>query len=275
MGLDNWLKTTYNNNTIYNKMVKNSNNSKVRMKLQRKKFNGNFINVYETPRIMLGFTEIHFSFTDLSRLFGPYKLIELKQVHSDIIHVSSQIEPGSKGDGIILDQKDTMAVIKTADCTPLFFWYHGKTGCSIGGVIHIGWRGLLKGIEKKLLELLAAKFVNIDIRQLNIFLGPSIEKNCYEVGPDLHEMFSPKTYRDDIFSPLYTNRDRKYKYLLDVKKGIRLSLKESGIPDQRIWESRLCTFCEKDRFPSYRRCPTPGKRIYNFLLLKAPYPLQG
>jgi YfiH family protein len=256
-------------------MVKNSNNSKVRMKLQRKKFNGNFINVYETPRIMLGFTEIHFSFTDLSRLFGPYKLIELKQVHSDIIHVSSQIEPGSKGDGIILDQKDTMAVIKTADCTPLFFWYHGKTGCSIGGVIHIGWRGLLKGIEKKLLELLAAKFVNIDIRQLNIFLGPSIEKNCYEVGPDLHEMFSPKTYRDDIFSPLYTNRDRKYKYLLDVKKGIRLSLKESGIPDQRIWESRLCTFCEKDRFPSYRRCPTPGKRIYNFLLLKAPYPLQG
>ena len=109
-------------------MVKNSNNSKVRMKLQRKKFNGNFINVYETPRIILGFTEIHFSFTDLSRLFGPYKLIELKQVHSDIIHVSSQIEPGSKGDGIILDQKETMAVIKTADCTPLFFWYHGKTG---------------------------------------------------------------------------------------------------------------------------------------------------
>ena len=46
--------------------------------------------------------------------------------------------------------------------------------------------------------------------------------------------------------------------------------KESGIPDQRIQESTLCTFCEKDRFPSYRRCPTPGKRIYNFLLLKAP-----
>jgi YfiH family protein len=251
-------------------MVKSSNNSKVRMKLQRKKFNGNFINVYETPRIILGFTEIHFSFTDLSRMFSPHKLLELKQVHSGIIHVSSQIEPGSEGDGIILDQKDTMAVIKTADCTPLFFWYHGSTDCSIGGVIHIGWRGLLKGIEKKLPELLAAKFVNVDIRQLNVFLGPSIEKNCCEVGPDLYEMFSPKTYRDDIFSPLYTNRDRKYKYLLDIKKGIRLSLKESGIPDQRIWESTLCTFCEKDRFPSYRRCPTPGKRIYNFLLLKAP-----
>jgi YfiH family protein len=250
-------------------MMKNNKNSKVRMKLQRKKFNGNFYNIYETPRLIMGFTEIHFSFTDLARLFAPYKLIELKQVHSDIIHVSSQIEPGSEGDGIILDQKDTMAVIKTADCTPLFFWHPGGTDCSIGGVLHIGWRGLLKGIEKKLLELLAVKFVNIDIRRLNVFLGPSIEKNCYEVGPDLYEMFSSKTYRDDIFTPLYTNRNRIYKYLLDVKKGIGLSLKESGIPNQRIWESTLCTFCAKDRFPSYRRCPTPGKRIHNFLLLKA------
>ena len=270
MGLDNWFKTTYNNITKYNKMVKNSNNSKVRMKLQRKQFNGNFINVCETPRIILGFTEIHFSFADLSRLFSPYKLIELKQVHSDIIHVSSQIGAGCEGDGIILDQKDTMAVIKTADCTPLFFWYQGSNDCSIGGVLHIGWRGLLKGIEKKLLELLAVKSVNVDIRKLNVFLGPSIEKKCYQVGPDLYEMFSPKTYRDNIFSPLYTKRNRIYKYLLDVKKGIRLSLKESGIPDQRIQESTLCTFCEKDRFPSHRRCPTPGKRIYNFLLLKAP-----
>jgi YfiH family protein len=250
-------------------MVKNSNNSKVRMKLQRKKINGNFINVYETPRIILGFTEIDFSFTDLSRLFGSCKLIEPEQVHSDIIHISSQTEPGSEGDGIILDQKNTMAVIETADCTPLFFWYHDNTGCSIGGVIHIGWRGLLKGIEKKLLELLAVNFVNVDIRRLNVFLGPAIEKNCYEVGPDLYEMFSSKTYRNDIFSPLDTKRDRKNKYLLDVKKGIRLSLEESGIPGQQIWESPLCTFCEKDRFPSYRRSPIPGKRIYNFLLLKA------
>jgi YfiH family protein len=250
-------------------MVKSISSSKGRLKLQRKKVNGNFINVYETPQIILGFTEIDFSFTDLSRLFGPCKLMELEQVHSDIIHISSQIEPGSEGDGIILDQTNTMAVIETADCTPLFFWYHDNTGCSIGGVIHIGWRGLLKGIEKKLLELLAVNFVSIDIRRLNVFLGPSIEKKCYEVGPDLYEMFSSKTYRNDIFSPVDPKGPGENKYLLDVKKGIRLSLEESGIPGQQIWESGLCTFCEKDRFPSYRRCPVPGQRIYNFLLLKA------
>jgi|GEM_PF-806057 len=251
-------------------MMKNNKNSNVQVKLQRKKFKGNFFNIYETPRIIVGFTELHFSFAHLSDLFSPYKLIELKQVHSDIIHVSSQIGAGCEGDGIILDQKDTMAVIKTADCTPLFFWYHGGADCSIGGVIHIGWRGLLKGIEKKLSELLAEKFRTVDIRELNVFLGPSIEKKCYQVGPEIYEMFSSKSYRDNIFSPLYKKRNSVIKYLLDVKKGIRLSLKESGIPDQRIQGSTLCTFCEKDRFPSHRRCPTPGERIYNFLLLKTP-----
>ena len=253
----------------------------VPIKFQRKKFNGDFVNIYETAQTIMGFTENHFSFQNLSRLFSPYRLVELKQIHSDIIRVSSEIEPGSEGDGIILDQKDTMAVIKTADCTPLFFWYYRDNDCSIGGVLHIGWRGLHKGIEKKLLVLLAEKFPDIDIQQLNIFLGPAIEKDCYEVGNDLYEMFSDKTYREDIFYPFYPDtsairtprKDEAYicKYLLDVKKGIRLSLIESGIPDHRVTESSLCTFCESDRFPSYRRCPVPGDRIYNFLLLKTPY----
>lgn len=248
------------------------------MIFQRIKYNRHFINVYETPQIIMGFTELLFSSRDMSRLFSSYKLVELKQVHSDIIRVSSQIEPGSEGDGIILDQKNILAVIKTADCTPLFFWYPGDSGCSIGGIIHIGWRGLLQGIEKKLLKLLEEKFINIDIKKLNFFLGPSIEKDCYQVGPDLHEMFSSKTFRDDIFSPIHSDAadpgdreklgNRECKYLLDVKKGIRLSLKESGIPGHQVSESTLCTFCEKDRFPSYRRYPTPGSRIYNFLLLK-------
>ncbi|UCH95317.1 MAG: peptidoglycan editing factor PgeF [Candidatus Aminicenantes bacterium] len=239
------------------------------VKFERKKYNCHFINIYETPRIIMGFTEIHFSFQDLSCLFSPYKLVELRQVHSDILHFSSQIEPGSEGDGIILDQQGTAAVIKTADCTPLFFW--DKNG-SIGGVVHIGWKGLLKGIEKKLLELLKRRSVNHDIQQLNIYLGPSIEKKCYEVGPDLYERFSLKTYRDDIFYPLYplyTDTDDG-KYFMDLKKGIRLSLKESGISDHQVLESGLCTFCEKDRFPSHRRHPAAGKRIYNFLLLKIP-----
>ena len=224
---------------------------------KRTPFKGHFLNIYETKGVILGFTECDFSPDLLTQRFHEYRLIDLKQVHSNIIHFSSRLEPGAEGDGIILDQPGIIAVIRTADCTPLFFW---DTEGSIGGVIHIGWQGLLKGIENELLKRLEEK--SIDINRLYFYMGPGIEKNCYEVGRDLYERFSCKHYREDIFSIHETKKD---KFRMDVKKGIRLSLKESGILDSRVSASPLCTYCEPGRFPSFRRDPASGGRIYNFL----------
>jgi YfiH family protein len=239
--------------------------------IERKTFKGNIVNVYETRQMLLGFTEIRFPLEDLAAMFhlNPAHIIELKQVHSDTIRFSSRIKPGTerektRGDGIILDQRERMAVIKTADCTPLFFW---NNRFFPAGVIHIGWRGLLKGIEKKWLKLLVKKSPELNLQHLHVFLGPSIEAQCYEVGPDLWEKFSGKTYRSDIFYK--SNRtDQKPGLVMDIKKGIHLSLVESGIPADHIFASPLCTFCETDRFPSHRRHPDSGERIYNFIILK-------
>jgi YfiH family protein len=231
--------------------------------LIRKCINGHFINYYENNRIVLGFTEIGFKLNDLSTYFAVQQMLELKQIHSNITRFASQTEPGMKGDGIILDQPGIMAIIKTADCTPLFFL---DCQYSIGGLIHIGWQGLLKGIEKKLVGLLEEK--SIPLKNLLFYLGPAIEKRCYEVGPELYEKFSITPYREDIFSYKPHQGERERKYLMDVKKGISLSLQESGIPGHRIVDSGLCTFCEGQRFPSYRRDRGTDTRIYNFLLLK-------
>lgn len=243
----------------------------IAFEIKRRTFNKSVINVYENQRMILGFTEIGFPGEDLAAMFhlNPAGIIELKQVHSDTIWFSSQVKPGAErekisGDGIILDQRERMAVIKTADCTPLFFW---NNRYFLAGVIHIGWRGLLKGIEKKWLKLLAEKSPQLDLQHLYVYLGPSIEAQCYDVGPDLWEKFSHKTYRDDIFYK--SNRTHKKPGLvMDVKKGILLSLVESGIPADHIFASPLCTFCETGRFPSHRRHPGSGERIYNFIILK-------
>ena len=94
-------------------------------------------------------------------------------------------------------------------------------------------------------------------------MGASVEADCYEVGRELYDKFAGKAYRDEVF---YKRNEEKYR--LDIKKGIALSLKEEGIADTHIQASVLCTFCEKERFPSYRRDHKTGGRIYNFLLLK-------
>ncbi|MGE5342134.1 MAG: polyphenol oxidase family protein [Candidatus Omnitrophota bacterium] len=163
-----------------------------------------------------------------------------------------------------------MAVIETADCTPLFFWYEGKRGdMPIGGVIHVGWRGLCRGIETRMLERLEQLHLSLDFQRLHVFLGPSIAAECYEVGEDLLEQFASHAFRDEIFFKI-SRGDQSPHWVLDVKKGIRRSLEASGIPSWNITESPLCTFCEPERFPSYRRARGTGQRIHNFLCLRPP-----
>ncbi len=236
------------------------------IKLERRVFNGHYVNVHETTEIILGFTELGFPAEDLPLLFAGRckKVIHLNQVHTDGIYFASAITAGEErdGDGIILDEKGTLGVIQTADCTPLFFWDEwGQTG----GVLHIGWQGLLHGIEKKALKLLDNAKRGVPPQQLHYYLGPAIEQSCYEVGQDLVAKFAGKSYASEIFMHHPQNKE---KYLMDVKKGIRASLKEAGIPDDKITDSCLCTFCEVLRFPSYRRYRDSGERIYNFLVLK-------
>ncbi len=233
---------------------------------KRKSVNGYFLNYYENEKIVFGFTENGFTLRAIAGCFPDYPLKELKQVHSDIVRFSSRIPvvqpsfegPAMEGDGIVLDETGTMAVIKTADCTPLFFRNSDHT---VGGVVHIGWQGLYKGIEKKIPAL---------PEDLHIYLGPAIEKRCYEVGPDLYEKFFLKGYREKIFSKKPGSEGGKYR--MDVSGGISLSLEEMGVPVQRITRSVLCTFCEAERFPSYRRDrgrEDGNRRMYSFLALKS------
>lgn len=223
----------------------------------RKKINDSFVNFFENKNIAFGYTEKNFNLNDLSIYFKHSDLIELEQIHSNIIFQSSQVEYESKGDGIILDQKNKIAIIKTADCIPLFFW---DDIYSYGGIIHIGWRGLHKEIELNLIESLKNK--SIKLENLNFFFGPSIEKDCYEVDQNIYTKFKNKKYRNKIF---FANK--KKRYLMDIKKGISYSLIKSGVIDEKITYSKICTFCDK-KLPSYRREKKSNLRIYNFLILK-------
>ncbi|MCK4761003.1 MAG: polyphenol oxidase family protein [Candidatus Aminicenantes bacterium] len=240
------------------------------LKLKRVKYKNKFVNIYEDRGLVFGFTELGFALPDMAAFFELSHIIELKQVHSDMVLCGSRIEPGDEGDGIILEQENRIAVIKTADCVPLFFW---DKDFAFGGIIHVGWQGLHKGIEKRLLELLVEKSPPVDPGNLYFYLGPSIERACYEVGQDLYEMFSKKSYREGIFFepavppgiPISAGK----KYLLDIKKGIALSLQEEGIRAEQVMSSGICTFCERERFPSYRRDNKTGSRIYNFLFFRS------
>lgn len=227
-------------------------------KVKRKELNNRFFNVFENNRLAFGFTERGFSLKDLGEYFNKLPVIQLKQIHSSIILYSDQIKPGASGDGIILNHRDHLGLIKTADCIPLSFW---NENYQMGGIVHIGWRGLYQRIETGLLQILS----NTQTKKENLWfhIGPAIEQNCYPVGPEIHELFNNHSFRDQVFSS-----NGEGQLYLDLKKALTLSLFDSGVAPQRIIDSRICNFCEQNRFPSFRRDGQSKKRIYNFLLLK-------
>lgn len=225
------------------------------LRFQTRYFEGHAMQVHENARIMFGFSEINFPATVLQRFFDPRPLLFLKQVHADRIVREQEWRPVSEGDGLFLEKTGVVAVIQTADCLPLFFF---ADDYAAGGVIHIGWRGLRLGIEKKLLAMLPG-----NIGKYSFFLGPAIEKKCYPVGEELVELFSDKPYGKSIF----TLRPGG-KYLLDIKAGLTMSLRQAGIGVERIEDCGLCTYCLPERFPSFRRDGKTGKRIFNFMVLR-------
>lgn len=227
--------------------------------LAEKEFAGHALALHESEGLVLGFTGSGFPAGDLKRMFPGRPLLFLKQIHSERIVAAADWRAGTEADGILLDRPGAVAVIQTADCLPLFFFDDARRR---GGVIHVGWRGLQSGIEERLADLLGE-----DLGRFSFFMGPAIEKKCYEVGEELPRLFAQKKFAAAIFSA----RGRG-KYGMDLKAGLALSLAGLGVAAERIQDSGLCTFCSGGRFPSYRRDGKTGKRIFNFLMLKNGLP---
>ena len=229
------------------------------IELQERSVAGHGLAIHESSCLVLGYTDAGFPASDLKLLFPSLPLLFLRQVHSARIVSDAEWHAGVEADGLILERPGAVAVVQTADCLPLFFFNDDR---SRGGILHVGWRGLQQGIEEKLAERLGG-----GLGDYHFYLGPAIEKKCYEVGMELPGLFARKSYGKEIFSAIGGG-----KHLMDLPRGVKLSLAALGVSAGRIQDSGLCTFCSAGRFPSYRRDGRTGRRIFNFLLLKEGSP---
>lgn len=226
-----------------------------KLDFRRYEIKNSYINEYRFKNLIFGFTELGFKKEYFYEIYKGKVLKELNQIHSNIIFLSDEIEKIDKeGDGIVLNNKNDIIVIRTADCTPLFFF---SNDLKYKGILHVGWRGLYFSIIENLMENFIPKNY---YEKMRFITGPSIERDCYEVGIELFEKFSIKDYGSEIFF-----KKNEEKYLMDVVLGIEKVLNFYGISDTNIIKTDICTFCNNNRFPSYRR-EKSEERIYNYML---------
>ncbi|MFH1622492.1 MAG: peptidoglycan editing factor PgeF [Candidatus Omnitrophota bacterium] len=170
-----------------------------------------------------------------------------KQTHSDHYYIVEQKDKGrgafnyedaiSDTDAFITKEKNIALTIFVADCLPVYIM-DGNNGTI--ALAHCGWKSTQKSLLKKTLLAMFEKFESKP-QDIVLFFGPAIRKCCFEVGEEFLGYFKEGiSHKED-------------KIYLDLIKVNYLQAKEVGILEDNIFDSEICTYCQNDKFFSFRK----------------------
>jgi len=145
-------------------------------------------------------------------------------------------------DGLITNKSTIALVTLYADCVPLIILDPIK---KVVGLSHAGWKGTVKKIGRKTIELIIKEYHSLP-QDLLIGIGPSIGKCCYEVNEDVIKQFK-KVFKNSDFI-----HKKNGKYFLDLWKANKNSLLEVGVKESNIIISEICTQCNNKLLFSHR-----------------------
>jgi YfiH family protein len=191
----------------------------------------------------------------LARAMAFSRLGGMHQVHGNELRV---LEDGaSRCDGLLTNESRSGVFVQSADCVPLLFW-----GPKVNAVaaVHAGWRGTLAGIAARAVAKLAEVY-GAARGEIRVAIGPAIGVCCYEVGDEVIGAFAASG-RDVERISRAGARGRRH---LDLVEENRAQLLASGVSAECIYDSRVCTVCENDRFYSFRKEGSGVGRIFGII----------
>jgi YfiH family protein len=143
------------------------------------------------------------------------------------------VKPGTdfeQGDGLWTETPSRALGLLTADCYAVVLARQNGTPRLV--VLHVGWRGLVKGILEAGVEAADG--------QVTAAIGPGIGPCCYEVGEEVAAPFRER-FGGDILRG----------WNLDLAEAIERGLRQAGV--ESITRTGHCTSCEPELFFSHRR----------------------
>jgi hypothetical protein len=155
------------------------------------------------------------------------RLAANRQQHSS---TGRKAQPGVQdtfGDAIWTDEPGLPMLALSADCLPIaVVTTEGRPALA---VIHAGWRGLSGGVIETGVRALG------EGRKAAV-IGPAIGPCCYEVGPEVSELF---------------DADLTDERMLNLVEAAARALRRAGV--DRVDRVELCTSCNPELFFSFRR----------------------
>ncbi len=170
------------------------------------------------------------------------RLAHTRQVHgSEVVKIDDRAKaevlphPAAmlpEADGQATALRGLAPSVLTADCLPVAIAGRGAVA-----MVHAGWRGLAAGVIEAGVRALRELG---DEGRLEAAIGPGAGPCCYEVGPEVHAVFSARF------------PDARHGENLDLKLIARSRLEAIGV--SAVHDTGLCTMCaDPTLFFSHRR----------------------
>ncbi len=144
-------------------------------------------------------------------------------------------------DGLATKDRNTFLSITAADCLPVYFFDSAQ---NVIGVVHAGWRGVVKGIVPNMIRFMREKYGSSSADIL-VGIGPGIQVCHFEISNEICDQFDKEVIHE-----------HDGKIFVDLPKMIIRQLAHAGV--QQYESANECTFCLVDRYFSYRR-DKPGQ----------------
>jgi YfiH family protein len=194
--------------------------------------------------ILSSASSVEHGFGTSFREVDPADSTFLEQKHSDLVFIATRPGAGGEGDALVTNRPNLALSIRTADCYPILL---ADTLNRAVAAIHAGWRGTAAHIVRKTLEKMRSEFGTLPAN-VHAAIGPGIGVCCYEVGIEVAREFG-----------------RDGRTHLDLALENRNQLEEAGVPTGNIEALGMCTFCNAERFFSYRRDKDNPGRMTSFI----------
>lgn len=187
--------------------------------------------------------------------FGHEALVTVFQCHSTRVAALTRIVAPSEApsaDAMVTKTPGLVLGILAADCVPVLFV---DPIAKVIGAAHAGWRGTLDGVLEE--TLAAMERLGASRTRTQAAIGPSIQRESYEVGADLAARFRE---RDPASTGFFSPAKRAAHFQLDLPAYGESRLLRAGVT--QIERVSHCTYAEADRFFSYRRATYRGEKDY-------------
>lgn len=152
---------------------------------------------------------------------GADKLLSCFQVHSaKVVDVTEPWRTRPQADGMVTKVPGLALCILSADCVPVLF---ADAEARVIGAAHAGWKGAIAGICEATLAAMEA--LGAARGRIIASIGPAIQQDSYEVGPEFRDTFvGEQEWTDRLFK---AGRDDRSHF--DLTGYVEAVLQREGI----------------------------------------------